>query len=144
MGKKRDGPTAWEIAKPLLEKDYLDRVFSVDDPPREVVLLRPEYQKVPYNNFRTNLLAMKKRVGTDKDRAIRDDAGYVHDVAIYKLACDEPSCWDGSLAQQSLIVDVKCGMHKFMKPKDLWHYREEYQEFPLQEFRGHNGLLLLG
>ena len=24
-----------------------------------------------------------------------------------------------------------------MKPKELWLFREEYQEFPINEFRGH-------
>ena len=43
----------------------------------------------------------------------------------------------GSEAQKQLLVDVKCGMHKLMKPRILWAYREVYQTFDPDLFRAH-------
>ena len=83
MGKKKTGPpTPWEIAKPLLERDYLDGTFSYSDPPRVVVLLRDEYQAVKYANFSSNLLAMKKRISEHKNRA--DVDGWNWQYACYQ------------------------------------------------------------
>ena len=36
MTKKQKEPTPWQIAKPLLEQDYLDNVITDEMPPREV------------------------------------------------------------------------------------------------------------
>ena len=52
MGKARNKPpTPWEIAKPLLEKDYLSGEVTNDMHPRDVVKLRDEYTHVKYQNF---------------------------------------------------------------------------------------------
>ena len=62
--------TAWEIAKPLLEQDYLAGDVT-DDMPRGVVhSKRPEYKKVNINNFGNNWLRMKRSIGTMKQNAM--------------------------------------------------------------------------
>ena len=136
MAKKKK-LSAWDIAKPLLEKDYLDGAINDEMPPRVVVTLRDEYKNIPINNFRSNFLEMKKRIWKHKGRQVRDSIAFVHDTSLYYLASEVDDCWDGSDAQLLLMIDVKCNMHKVMKPKQLWEYRPEYKEFPLDVFRDH-------
>lgn len=137
MGRKKGPPTPWEIAKPLLEMDYLSGEVTDEMFPRHVRELRTEYKNVPVVNFRTNFRAMKIRIGEHKNRSMRDFAAYLHDMEFYTLAVDDSTSWDGSDAQRLLMVDVKAGMLRFMKPKLLWVFREEYQKFSLDVFRAH-------
>ena len=51
--KKYRPLTPREVAKPLLEKDYLEGRITNDMPPREVRALRPEYEAVKKESFRT-------------------------------------------------------------------------------------------
>lgn len=135
--KKVKPLTPWEIAKPLLEQDYLAGEITDDMPPRFVVLKRDEFKEVKYENFTRNFNEMKKRIRKHKARSMRDNVAFTHDTSIYELAKDKASCWDGSDAQLLLMVDVKCNMHKFMKPKQLWQFRPEYKVFSLDVFRDH-------
>lgn len=74
MGRKKNKPlTAWEIAKPLLEADYLAGEITDDMPPSIVIKKRPEYEKVPSKNFGANWRAMKARVAGHKQRALDDE-----------------------------------------------------------------------
>lgn len=57
----------WDIARPLVEKDYADGTITKEMKPADVYKMRPEYQAVPYTNFRTNLCAAKKRVDKEKE-----------------------------------------------------------------------------
>ena len=53
--KSTNKHTAWEIAKPLLEKDFLEGTATSSMTPQEVIDLRPGiYDKVPRDNFLTN------------------------------------------------------------------------------------------
>jgi hypothetical protein len=136
--KKSNKPqTPWEIAKPLLQKHYLAGDITDDMPPFDVWVMQPEFVDVKYENFRNNFASMKRTIKKHKERATRDEAGYLHDVAIYPLAKDTPGYWDGSEAQRLLKRDIKKKRHERMKPETLWMTRPQYQEFALGKFRGH-------
>jgi hypothetical protein len=135
--KKYQPPTAWDIAKPLLEKDYLDGVATDDMPPRDVVKLRDEYKAVKVGNFRSNWLAMKKRVTVNKGRADEDELMYLHDMTIYRLAKDRDDLWHGSPAERLLKEDFKRKRHERYHPSLLYLARPEYQKFEYQAFRKH-------
>eukprot|EP00980_Cylindrotheca_fusiformis_P021822 scaffold8663_cov164-Cylindrotheca_fusiformis.AAC.2 len=136
-GKKKGRLSAWDIAKPLLEKDYLNGFATDDMAPRDVVNLRPEYRAVKMTNFRTNWLALKKRIQEHKDRAVEDQLMFQHDLTIYKLAKDRDECWHGSAAERLLKDDVRSGRHKHYHPSWLYMLRAEYQQFEYQAFRKH-------
>ena len=124
--KKAKAPTPWDIAKPLLEKLYIDNEIDDSMPPREVVKLRKEFEAVKYDRFRDNFNEMKKRIRKHRSRGLRDNVAFTHDTTIYELAENVDDCWNGSEAQLLLMIDVKCNMHKLMKPKALWMYRQQY------------------
>jgi hypothetical protein len=139
VGKKQDSAkNAWAIAKPILEKDYLEGRATDNMLPREVMALRPEiYGKVKVNNFGANWRAMKERIGKDRKRSEEDEVMYFHDMTIHTLAADLPGYWDGSEAQRLLVKDMERGRHTRYKPEMLWLKRPEYQEFELDKFRKH-------
>jgi hypothetical protein len=136
-GKKFKSPTPWEIAKPLLEQDFLEGRATADMRPREVIKLRDEYKRVKIENFRSNWKALKERIQAHKTRATEDADDFLHDKQLHTLAQDLPGYWDGSAAQRLLIDDVHTGRHKAVKPKQLRLSRVEYQDFDLQVFRKH-------
>lgn len=137
-GRKKSGPTAWEIAKPLLEEDFKSGVATPDMKIDQVIELRKTiYGKVPKSNFATNWRALKKRINDDDDAAKRDREDYDHDVAIYTLAKDCPWEWHGSDAESSLKRDVAKGRHMRYHPSVLYLKRDAYQEFDYEVFRKH-------
>lgn len=136
--KRATGPTTWEIARPLLEEDYLSGVATADMTPAEVVSLRTTiYGKVPKTNFSNNWRALKKRIDGDKERARKDQERYDHDVGLYPLAIDLPWEWHGSEAERLLKMDVESGRHLRFHPTLLFLKRKEYQEFDYEIFRKH-------
>ena len=63
---KKSSPTAWEIAKPLLEKDHLEERTTGDMTSDQVIALRLGiYDKVSKTNFVANWRALKKRIEAD-------------------------------------------------------------------------------
>ena len=134
---KSSSMTAWDIAKPLLEDDYLKEIARDDMPPRDVRALRPEYAAVPAANFNANWRALKIRINAHKDRAEEDEARFLHDITIYTLAKDTDGYWDGSDAQRLLKRDIKNRRHERLKPDFLYLARQEYQEFDYNKFCKH-------
>ena len=64
---------------------------------------------------------------------------YGHDVALRK-ATNPPRAvpqWHLSEAKKLLKEDVLDGKHKKMKPKELYHMREENKVVELKKFRNH-------
>ena len=135
--KKAAQPTPWELAKPILEKDYLEGTITNLMKPKDVWSMRSEFGKVKYENFRSNFSRMKKTIKAHKERANNDEAGYLHDVMIYTLAKEIPGYWHGSEAERLLQKDIKKERHTKMKPEMLWLSRPQFQEFSLEKFRGH-------
>ena len=58
-------------------------------------------------------------------------------MELHKLAKDIEGEWHGSAAERLLKIDIKNLLHKSMKPKQLYHTRDEYKQFDLETFRGH-------
>ena len=65
-------PTAWEVAKPILEKDYLEGRITDTMKRSQVHKMRPEYEKVNINNFGNNQNRLKKTIREFKSNATRD------------------------------------------------------------------------
>ena len=106
--------------------------------PDQVIALRPGiYNKVPKTNFVANWRALKKRIETDKDRAVKDDERYEHDTAIYLLAKDLPWEWHGSDAERLLKVNVAKKRHLKYSPSLLYLKRPEYKKCDYEIFRKH-------
>ena len=126
--------TPWDIAKPLLEDDYLNNVVNETMARQEVWSSRREFQAVPINNFGNNWLAMKRRIGALKSRAEDDAEALLHDRAHYPKKSNR---WDDSAAKAMLEDDVKNNKHTEMGPKNLWLSKNEYKDFDLKQFRQH-------
>lgn len=138
--KKKDNadPTAWDIAKPLLEDDFLNGIARDDMWPRDVRAMRPEYEAVPVSNFNANWRALKTRITAHQERAEEDEARFLHDtLTIYTLAKKTDGCWDGSAAQQLLKADVRNKRNERLTPDMLHLSRPEYLVFELNIFRKH-------
>ena len=134
---KKKPPTPWEIAKPILRKLYLEGTITDSMKPQDVYAMQPEFVDVEYPNFRNNFANMKRTIRQNKERADIDEAGFLHDTAIYPMAKDLDGYWDGSDAQKLLLEDIKIGRHQQMKPELLWISRPQYEKFELKTFRGH-------
>jgi hypothetical protein len=137
MAKKKKQTTPWEIAKPILEKAYLEGEVTDGMKPADVWAMRSEFVDVKYKNFRSNFARMKKSIKENKERANDDEAGFLHDMTIYTLAKDSASYWDGSEVQTLLKRDIEKKRNECMKPELLWLSRLQYQVFALEKFRGH-------
>lgn len=134
---RRKQLTEWEIAKPILLKYYLNGTITDAMKPQDVWAMQPEFVAVKYENFRNNFANMKRKIRENRERADIDEAGFLHDLAIYPLARDCQGYWDGSDAQELLRLDIENKRHEQMKPELLWITRPQYQQFPLPKFRGH-------
>ena len=129
--------TAWEIAKPILSKDYNEGTVTDSMKPKDVWGMRSEFKDVVYENFRSNFSRLKRTTKANQVRATIDNAGFLHDMTIYSLAKEIEGYWDGSEAQELLRQDIESNLHTQMKPQHLWLSRSEYQKFGLKKFRGH-------
>ena len=138
MPKKKKPPTPWEIAKPLLEKDYVAGRITDDMKPKWVwENTRVEYRAVKYVNFRNNFRHLKNTIVELKARA-DDELELLHyDLGVYDLADSKPNCWDGSDAQRLPHEDFTEGRNTQLKPKQFRSTRDEYEEFTLKQIRGH-------
>jgi hypothetical protein len=141
MAKKKK-PTAWEIAKPLLEADIVANRVRPNMAAKEIITHRQEYRNVPYNNFVTNLRNLRNTLMNLFERASVDDAAVRNDLIAHPIQMDNPSMayprWDLSKAQGLLKMDVDLKKNEKMKPSDLWESRpNEYKQFPLKVFRDH-------
>ena len=105
--------------------------------------MRPTwYKRYKFNNFKTNLNGLRKRITKDKDRADEDLATYLHDMQIPPSPPMAPRAaayprWQDSEAEQLLKSDIEAGTGTSLKPEPLWKSRAEYQSFPLAVFRKH-------
>ena len=129
--------TPWEIAKPILTKDYEEGRITDTMKPKQVYEMKAEFKEVKYENFRNNFSRLKRSIREYKHRSDVDVAGFLHDTSIYTLAKDLDEYWDGSEAQRLLKKDKKEGRNKQLKPEFLWLLRPQYQKFELKKFRGH-------
>jgi hypothetical protein len=141
---KNKEPTAWEIAKPKLREDILNNIVTPGMGASQVWASRALYQKVPYENFRTNLNTLRKKLSIDQERVDMDMADMLHDRSIHPVNSNPPNFlyprWDGSDAQGRLEKHVqdKNGMIAGQqKPRHLHATEVDYQAFPVKVFQKH-------
>ena len=90
--------------------------------------------------FHDRLNGMRKIVLEALKCAAEDAAALQHDRTIHptsRLNERGEQEWCGSEAATLLAIDMEQGKHLRMKPEVLYYLRLQYQEFPLNVFRGH-------
>jgi hypothetical protein len=130
-------PTVWETAKEKLTKEITDGRLPDDLPAVEVWSLQPEYKRVPLDNFKQNLSALRERFGKFKIAAELDDAALRCDRRLYPI--EPEGRWPGSEAERLLKKDIDDGKHLIMKPSELYNdpERKPYKAFTQDQFRKH-------
>jgi hypothetical protein len=141
MSKKT---TCWRLsaAKKLLifdiqrGKDLLPN--GKEKQPRDVFVMRPEYERYKYDNFRTNLRKLRNDIEADRETAIVEAAA----VAQHRTKHPPQSNgfwprWPGHPAKHLLRMDIDQEEHTIQTPAELYASRAEYREFPLKVFRDH-------
>ena len=130
-------PTVWEIAKEKLTKDITDGTLLDSEPPTAVWQTAPEYQKVPIENFKQNLAALRERLGKFRVSAQFDDDALRSDRRIHPI--EREGRWPGSEAETLLKKDIDDGIHLTLTPSELYHHvdRAPYREFGETKFRKH-------
>jgi hypothetical protein len=134
--------TPWEVAKKILQQDFCAGMLPRTLGPTEVYEMRREYQAVKYENFRTNLNKLRKKLEFQQSSAASDDAALQHYMGLNPVNMNPTDGmnyprWDLSDAQRLLKEDVAAERHKAMKPQELRMTRLEYQRFPKDVFRKH-------
>jgi hypothetical protein len=140
-----DPPSPWRNshAKQLLKKDIVAGCVTSSMPAEEVYAMRPKWYKgYKFQNFKTNLENLHKRMSKDQNRASEDLAACLHEMQIPRpqaaaVAAAAYPRWQDSEAEQLLKNDIEAGIGTLIKPEQLWNSREEYQAFPLTVFRKH-------
>jgi hypothetical protein len=140
--KKRE-PTMWELAKPKIREDILNNIVTPFMGPSQVWSSRPLYQNVPYENFHTNLNALRKKLNSDQERADMDTADMLHDRSIHPVNPNPSNFkyprWDGSVAQERLksYIQNNNGTTAGHQPRHLHATDVAYQAFPVDVFQKH-------
>jgi hypothetical protein len=104
--------------------------------------MRDEYQAVEYENFRTNLNKLRKKLESQQSSAASDNAAlqrYMgsNPVNMNPTGGMEYPRWDLSDAQRLLKEDIAAERHKTMTPQELRMTKLEYQHFPKDVFQKH-------
>lgn len=107
--------------------------------PAAVYQMRPEYKRRQYNNFRQNLLALRKKISEEKKRGDFEASAIAHDKAIHPTAASVRGVprWSGSEAERKLLLAMDNGLDKQMNPQQLHSTEPAFLEFPLDVFRNH-------
>ena len=140
MTKKKAAKWINSQAKVMLRDDIIRGVVDVQMAAKDVYQMREEYSQFKYENFRTNLKSLRDAVATSILRMQMDSVFFGHDKSVMKHERQNAPrrlLWIESLAPSLLKQDVNEGLHEHMTPAELYAYRVEYQEFPLQVFRNH-------
>ena len=129
-------------AKRQLEQDLLSGVVSLDKTMKGQAVreMRPCYKEFPLHQFSARLRDARKTINTKKGSTKAGITGLSTDrVAFPPMTHDVDGRrrWEGSAAKKLLKEDMKEGMHKIMRPKELWESRSEYAEFELKVFCNH-------
>lgn len=101
--------------------------------PTEVYGLRPEFKYFKYENFRTNLRALRNRIGKHGEKAVAEAAALAVDRAANPI--DPTGRWAGSDAQRFFEMDMEAGVNNTMSLEGFWRSRASYQVFTKDKFR---------
>jgi hypothetical protein len=134
---KKNMPTVWETAKEKLTKEITEGRLLDSVPPLSVWPTEPEYQKVPVENFKQNLAALRERLGNFRISAEYDDSGLRSDRLHHPIELE--GRWPGSEAERLLKEDIDDGKHLTMTASQLYNdpFRQPYREFGPTQFRKH-------
>jgi hypothetical protein len=98
------------------------------------------FKEFVYENFRSNLNTLRKKVKGDKDSAAFDSAALQNNKRRHPAAAITARGhihWHGSEAKRVLREDLDKGLEELMDPEDLWNFRDEYMMFLLAFFCRH-------
>ena len=128
--------------KLLLRNSIIAGTVTRASNPSTVHKSNPEWEKWPFENFKTNLKNLIDAVALDYARMSKDCEAYGHDLALLKEVRQNdpnppPTPWHMSAAKPLLIIDIDAKKHEKMTPMALWMTKIEYMEFPLGVFRDH-------
>jgi hypothetical protein len=131
-------PWAKSDAKQYLRNAIIQGLVTKSTPLEEVLQMNSAFSNYPKANFKRNLKALLESIDKDQERANSDAAAVEHDLAQHPRAehtTRNLPFWDGSRAQELLKIDIANGVHLQMTKKEFWMSKEEYQLFPLPNFR---------
>lgn len=130
-------PTFWDSAKTKLTEEILGGRLPDELPAAEVWRLDPVYERVPIDNFRPNLAALRERFRKFRIANELDEEALRNDRRLHPIKLE--GRWPGSEAERLLKKDIDDGIHETMTPKELYNLpdREGYKEFPYDKFRKH-------
>jgi hypothetical protein len=136
-------PPKWKgsEAKKQLKLDIINGKVTEKMKPNLVYQMHPMYLDYPYENFRSNLLALKKKIKMDKANAVYATEAVEHDRMHFPRPLTKTNgepLWHGSHAEILLREEVKNEEEQqSKKPKEWWQSNEAYQQFSLNTFRDH-------
>lgn len=100
----------------------------------------PVFKQYPFNDFKKYHTNMVKLTDVRRKQLQRDVEIFREHMILFPrdtLTSRNKLFWDTHPANNLLEVDTTSGRAKELKPKALWESREEYQDFSLDDFRGH-------
>jgi hypothetical protein len=104
MAKKKKA-TSWEIAKPLLEENYLANRITDTMKPKDVVKLQLEYKDIEYHTFVCNFCNQKIVIKKLQAKAEATNVILKNERHLYPLAANPGKFpyprWDGCRQQQT-------------------------------------------
>ena len=140
----------WQFskAKEILNTAIIDGIISEDatddngNPTLSVeaiYLFHEEFAKYSFEKFGDRLARVRADIKRHKKRAVVDLKAFVRykeNNPVSLFSRKGYGQWQGSIAQEYLLIDIGDNLHITNKPKALWESRPEYYEsFPLDAFR---------
>jgi len=143
--KPKEKPLPWQksVAKALVEEGLYQGWIPLDAKnmgPKQVYEMREEFKEYKYENFRSNLYELRKKIKAGLDRAEEEEKWLEHDRRMFPKPMmnhrGEPR-WEGSRAEKRVKHDIDDGSYPIMTPKQLYLLRDEYKEYSLETIRKH-------
>jgi len=142
--KKKKDDYGHSVAKYYLEQDLLDGTIPLDWREmsyKDAFKTRPEFAQFDGARlFQGRLQRARARAKGNRNNSAQELAALKADRLIYPEKTTDHRgnpVWEGSQAQAYLILDVRLGNHKGIKPEAFHQTRQAYQDFPLDVFRNH-------
>jgi hypothetical protein len=132
--------TNWKDSeeKQMLKNDIIRGVVTADMTATAVYEMHDgAYKKYDLKNFKINLTNLRKFIKRNMEKAKDEDAVLANTLkgreAEYKAS---NKTWQSSKARKVLIADLRSGVTKGKKPKEIYESRRVYQEeYDLKHFR---------
>ncbi len=98
------------------------------------------FQEFPYENFRTNLNALRKAYAKQRVYSIADAEALARDRILHPkptVGRDGKPIWHGHLAEELLKEDIDNELHEIFSLHGFWSSRADYKEFDKMCFYNH-------